>query len=116
MWWSADVRLGPALPPSCHVVVARCLITAALSLTSWIRTSTAVDTYALLLEAATRVHAGDLARHLDLGLTGPFTREAGNETRLLAPSPPHPRPAAGIGPGRRRSKPAPTPRPRNPLY
>ena len=67
------------------------LITAALTLTGWVRTRSAADTYALLLEAATRVHAGDLARHLGHDLPGSLTPEAGDElTRLLAPSPPPP--------------------------
>ncbi|WP_369263627.1 hypothetical protein [Streptomyces sp. R35] len=66
-------------------------ISVALTLTGRIRTRTAIDTYALLLEAATRVHAGDLARHLGFTLAGPLTPEMGDKlTRFLAPSPPPP--------------------------
>jgi hypothetical protein len=64
------------------------LITAALTLTARGRTWTAVDTYSLLLEAATRLHAGDLARHLGIHSSGPLTQAVGDElTRLLSPSP-----------------------------
>ncbi|WP_392675829.1 hypothetical protein [Streptomyces sp. LN785] len=69
------------------------LITTALALTGWVRIRSAADSYALLLEAAMRVHATALARHLGLDHTGPLTREVGDElTRLLAPSPPPPSP------------------------
>jgi hypothetical protein len=71
------------------------LITIILTLTGQVRTRTAVDTYALLLEATTRVHSAELARHLGLDLTEPLTAEAGDDlTRLLAPSPPPPPPPA----------------------
>ncbi|MBT3150003.1 hypothetical protein HTV45_03620 [Streptomyces sp. CHD11] len=64
-------------------------VTATLTLTSWRRTRTATDTYATLLEAATRVHARDLADRLGLDATGPLTAEAGDAlTRLLVPSTP----------------------------
>ncbi|UXY25986.1 hypothetical protein [Streptomyces sp. HUAS TT20] len=72
------------------------LITVTLALTGQVRTRAAADTYALLLEAVTRVHVGDLARHLGLDFTGPLTREAGDDlTRLLAHSPPPPPPPVG---------------------
>ncbi|NGO48154.1 hypothetical protein, partial [Streptomyces ureilyticus] len=51
------------------------LITATLTLISWARTRTATDTYALLLEAATRSHARDLVDRLGLDTTGPLTPE-----------------------------------------
>ncbi|MFF2644957.1 hypothetical protein ACFVUB_34595 [Streptomyces niveus] len=87
------------------------LITATLTLTGWARTRTATDTYALLLEATTRLHTRDLADRLglnptgpllvltpetgdNLGLTpsGPLTPETGDAlTHHLTPNPPPPR-------------------------
>ncbi|QXE38143.1 hypothetical protein KQY30_31855 [Streptomyces sp. GMY02] len=84
------------------------LITATLTLTGRARTRTATDTYALLLEAATRLHIRDLADRLGLNPTspttpetggalglnstgGPLTSEAGDIlTRHLTPTPPPP--------------------------
>ncbi|MCX5238982.1 hypothetical protein OG824_27660 [Streptomyces prunicolor] len=72
------------------------LIAAVLVLIGRTRTRSAVDTYALLLEAATRVHAADLARHLGLEITGSLTQDVGDElTRFLAPSSPPQPPFAG---------------------
>ena len=71
------------------------LITTALTVTAWRRTRTATDIYALLLEAATRLYSGDLARHLGLPHSGPLSPETGDAlTRLLQgrrPSPASPR-------------------------
>ncbi|WP_141747266.1 hypothetical protein [Streptomyces agglomeratus] len=67
-------------------------ITAVLAFTSWRRTRTAADTYATLLEAATRLHARDLAEHLGLDPC-PLTQDVGDSlTRHLSPSPPPPPP------------------------
>ncbi|MFD3993317.1 hypothetical protein [Streptomyces sp. NPDC058583] len=72
------------------------LITATLALTGRARTRAATDTYALLLEATTRVHTRDLADHLGLGPTGPLTPETGDTlTHHLTPSPPRHPPTAG---------------------
>ncbi|WP_073224352.1 hypothetical protein [Streptomyces sp. NBRC 110465] len=66
-------------------------ITAALVLAGRRRTRTAIDTYATLLEASTRLHARDLAERLGLDAGGPVTPEAGDAlTRLLTPSSPPP--------------------------
>ncbi|MFJ8929937.1 hypothetical protein ACIRLA_25475 [Streptomyces sp. NPDC102364] len=60
-----------------------------LAITAWQRTRNATETHALLLEAATRLHAGDLARHLGLEHTGPLTRPIGDAlTSLLHTQPP----------------------------
>lgn len=65
------------------------LITAALALTGRARTRTATDTYALLLEAATRVYTRDLADRLGLDSNEPLSPETGDAlTRHLSPSPP----------------------------
>ncbi|NEA66990.1 hypothetical protein [Streptomyces sp. SID12488] len=72
------------------------LITATLTLTGWARTRTATDTYALLLEATTRLHTRDLAGHLGLDPTSPLTPETGDTlTHHLTPTPPPPPPATG---------------------
>ncbi|MEO3749416.1 hypothetical protein [Streptomyces sp. B6B3] len=68
------------------------LITTALTLTARVRTRAASHTYALLLEATTRLHARDLADRLGVDATGPLTPEVGDTlTRHLTPTPP-PRP------------------------
>ena len=46
-------------------------IAPSLTATARHHTRTATDTYATLLEAATRLHAGELARHLGIDHTGP---------------------------------------------
>ncbi|MFB7051873.1 hypothetical protein ACFCXT_01825 [Streptomyces vinaceus] len=67
-------------------------IAVVLALTGRHRTRSAADTYATLLEAATRLYARDLAGPLGVDLPGPLTPEAGGDLGLrLAPSPP-PRP------------------------
>ncbi|MFD4231399.1 hypothetical protein [Streptomyces sp. NPDC058545] len=67
------------------------LITATLTLTAWARTRTATDTYALLLEATTRLHTRDLADRLGLNPTSPLTPETGDAlTHHLTPTPPPP--------------------------
>ncbi|MFJ4526202.1 hypothetical protein ACIP4Y_35690 [Streptomyces sp. NPDC088810] len=84
------------------------LVAATLALAGRARTHTATDTYALLLEAATRLHARQLADHLGLTPTDPadsnspdsltrnLTPESGDTlTRYLTPSPPPRPPAAG---------------------
>lgn len=63
------------------------LITAALTLTGWARTRTATDTYALLLEATTRLHTSGLADRLGLNPTSPFTPETGDTLGLNATGP-----------------------------
>jgi hypothetical protein len=67
------------------------LITATLALTGRARTRTATDTYALLLEATTRLHIRDLANRLGLDPTGPLTPETGDTlTHHLTPTSPPP--------------------------
>lgn len=67
------------------------LITATLALTGRARIRTATDTYALLLEAATRVHTRDLAERLGLDPNERLSPETGDAlTRHLAHSPPPP--------------------------
>ncbi|MFD0071371.1 hypothetical protein ACFVIY_02895 [Streptomyces sp. NPDC127166] len=61
------------------------LITTTLALTAVSRTSTATGTYALLLEASTRLHTRDLVNHLGLD-------DADTLTRHLTPTPPPPPP------------------------
>lgn len=72
------------------------LAVAVLALTGWRRTRTAADTYAMLLDAATRLHVRDLAERVGLDPGGPLTPEAGDAlTRHLSPStPPLPRPSS----------------------
>ncbi|MEU6615532.1 hypothetical protein R1Y80_26465 [Streptomyces sp. JL1001] len=72
------------------------LAVATLALAGWRRTRTAADAYAVLLDAATRLHVRDLAERMGLDLRGPLTPEAGDAlTRLLSPStPPIPRPTS----------------------
>ncbi|MFF8883155.1 hypothetical protein [Streptomyces flaveolus] len=71
------------------------LITLALALTARIRTRAATDTYALLLEATTRVHARDLTDRLGLDPTGPLAPGTGDAlSRCLTPTPPPPPPPA----------------------
>ncbi|MEV5986417.1 hypothetical protein AB0L85_15585 [Streptomyces sp. NPDC052051] len=73
------------------------LVACVLALTARARMRAAADAYALLLEAATRLHARDLAGHLGLDTTTPLTPEAADTlTRYLAPTPPPP-PDGGDG-------------------
>ncbi|WP_351233330.1 hypothetical protein [Streptomyces sp. NPDC002133] len=73
LWW-------PAAP-----------LTGVLALISRHRIRTAVDIYAQLLEAVTRLHAVDLARHLGIDHTGPLTPGVGTTlTALLRTQPPPP--------------------------
>lgn len=53
------------------------LIAAAIMGTAWRRARTAAETYALLLEAAARLHTGELARCLGLDHAGPLTQQTG---------------------------------------
>jgi hypothetical protein len=53
------------------------LIATAIMGTAWRRARTAADTYALLIEAAARLHTAELARCLDLDHTGPLTQQTG---------------------------------------
>ncbi|MFE1989166.1 hypothetical protein [Streptomyces mirabilis] len=74
------------------------LVATVLALTARARTRAATDTYALLLEAATRLHTRDLAARLGLDATGPLGPEVGDTlTRHLTPTPPPPPPAAPTG-------------------
>ncbi|WP_267715311.1 hypothetical protein [Streptomyces sp. CoH17] len=67
------------------------LVACVLALTARARTHAAVDAYALLLEAATRLHARDLAGHLGLDATVPLTLDAADTvTRYLTPTAPPP--------------------------
>ncbi|WP_051832502.1 hypothetical protein [Streptomyces katrae] len=67
------------------------VIAATLAVTGRQRTRTAADGYATLLEAATRLHARDLAGPLGMEPPGPLTPEVGGALGLhLAPSPPPP--------------------------
>ncbi|MFE6846471.1 hypothetical protein [Streptomyces sp. NPDC057686] len=67
------------------------VIAAVIAVTSRQRTRSAADGYATLLEAATRLHARDLAGLLGMDPPGPLTPEAGDALGLhLAPSPPPP--------------------------
>ncbi len=70
------------------------LIGIVLAFTGRARTRSAADAYALLLEAAVRLYARDLADHLGFAPTGPLTAEGGADlTDHLAPGPPPPPPA-----------------------
>ncbi|GIH23463.1 hypothetical protein Aph01nite_17730 [Acrocarpospora phusangensis] len=67
------------------------LLAVVLAGTARHRTRGTVDVYARLLEAATRLHAGELARRLGLEHDGPLTPEVGDAlTRLLHSEPPMP--------------------------
>ncbi|WP_326690703.1 hypothetical protein OIE63_28630 [Streptomyces sp. NBC_01795] len=69
------------------------LVTTTLALTAQSRTRTATDTYALLLEASTRLHTRDLADRLGLDTTAPLTLDDTDTlTRFLTPTPPPPPP------------------------
>ncbi|MGW1561784.1 hypothetical protein ACWCQ1_35400 [Streptomyces sp. NPDC002144] len=60
------------------------LIAAATCLTGWRRARTATDTYAQLIEAATRLHVANLACQLGIEQAGPISPQAGaNVTYLL---------------------------------
>ncbi|MEW2374978.1 hypothetical protein AB0883_02595 [Micromonospora sp. NPDC047812] len=57
-----------------------------LAIVAGVRLRSATDTYALLLEAATRLHLGDLTRSLGLDPGGPVTAEVADQTmQLLSP-------------------------------
>ncbi|MFE7161714.1 hypothetical protein [Streptomyces sp. NPDC057636] len=71
------------------------LITITLALTGWSRTRTATDTYAMLLEATTRLHTHDLADRLGLNPTSPISPATGDAlTHHLTPTPPPPPPTS----------------------
>ncbi|MDT0573755.1 hypothetical protein RM704_41010 [Streptomyces sp. DSM 3412] len=55
------------------------LVSAAIMATAWHRFRVTTDAYATLVEAATRLHVGDLARHLGLESDGPLTRRRGTD-------------------------------------
>ncbi|MER6468484.1 hypothetical protein ACFY94_16800 [Streptomyces griseorubiginosus] len=59
------------------------LLVAGLFLTARQRGRRAVEAYALLVEAATRLHAGDLARSLGFDHTGPLDARTGQAMTLL---------------------------------
>ncbi|MFH8443496.1 hypothetical protein ACH4D3_19990 [Streptomyces sp. NPDC018026] len=74
LWW------WPAAPVAC-----------VLALTARARTHAAVDAYALLLEAATRLYTRALAEQLGLDTTAPLTLDAADTlTRYLTPTAPPP--------------------------
>jgi hypothetical protein len=58
-------------------------ISAATIWTGWRRARAATERYAQLLEAATRVHAPDLARTVGLPCTGPLDRDIGWQLTLV---------------------------------
>jgi hypothetical protein len=67
------------------------LLAAILAVTAWQHTRTATDTYAQLLEAATRLHTNDLARQLGINHTEPLNPAMGDTlTDLLRTQPPPP--------------------------
>jgi hypothetical protein len=72
-------------------------VSGVLGLTGWRRTRAATDTYAVLLEAATRIHTRDLADHLGLDTATSPTDIGDALTRHLAgqPQPPSSPPAHG---------------------
>ena len=53
------------------------LIAVAIMGTAWRRARTAADTYALLIEAAARLHTAELARSLGIDHTGPLNQQTG---------------------------------------
>lgn len=53
------------------------LIAVAIVGTAWRRARTAADVYALLIEAAARLHTADLARSLGIDHTGPLNQQTG---------------------------------------
>jgi len=53
------------------------LIAVATTGTAWRRARTAADTYALLIEAAARLHTAELARSLGIDHTGPLNQQTG---------------------------------------
>ncbi|MEU1462561.1 hypothetical protein ABZ467_18095 [Streptomyces sp. NPDC005727] len=56
------------------------LVPVVITVTAWRRARTATDGYATLVEAAVRLHVGDLARQLGFPYsTGPFTRRLGED-------------------------------------
>lgn len=52
-------------------------IALATAATAWRRARTAADTYALLIEAAARLHTAELARSLGIDHTGPLNQQTG---------------------------------------
>ncbi|MFJ8162346.1 hypothetical protein ACIRBY_15635 [Streptomyces sp. NPDC096136] len=83
-------------------------VAAVLAVIGRIRTRAATETYALLVEAAVRVHAAELARSLGLDVPATLTQAVGDAlTRLLATSPvtpADPTPAGGATQGIPRSR------------
>lgn len=53
------------------------LLAMAIMGTAWRRARTAADTYALLIEAVTRLYTTDLARSLGIDHTGPLNQQIG---------------------------------------
>lgn len=68
------------------------LVFAALSAVGWWRTRVATEAYATLVEAAVRLHAGDLAERVGVEYSGLLTQEVGQDltNRLRASFPPAP--------------------------
>ncbi|WP_411080946.1 hypothetical protein [Streptomyces sp. cmx-18-6] len=65
------------------------LISAGLTVAGWRRGREYADTYSLLLTAATRLHARELAERLGIESTGPFSADAGDSlTHWLRNDPP----------------------------
>ncbi|MBC9730206.1 hypothetical protein [Streptomyces sp. TRM68367] len=69
------------------------LIPLTVTTTGWLRFRTATDTYATLVEAATRLHTRTLAHHLGIAAPGPLTHETGTAltaylTQATPPPPP----------------------------
>lgn len=59
------------------------LIAVAIVGTAWRRARTAADVYALLIEAAARLHTADLARSLGIDHTGPLNQQTGSALTCL---------------------------------
>lgn len=59
------------------------LIAMAIMGTAWGRARTAADTYALLIEAAARLHTADLTRSLGIDHTGPLNQQTGSALTCL---------------------------------
>ncbi|MCF3960210.1 hypothetical protein [Streptomyces fuscigenes] len=83
------------------------LVAVAVAAAGRTRMRAATDSYALLLEAATRLHIGDLTRQFGLEPAGPLTPDIADSLALLLPSPPPPPDRApSPGPPSRGSGPA----------
>ncbi|MDE3720888.1 hypothetical protein PWG71_05770 [Nocardiopsis sp. N85] len=69
------------------------IVAAVLAAVAWWRVRSAVETYAVLLEAAVRLHVADLAAQVGVEYTGPLSPAAGRALtlRLHAGVPPRPR-------------------------